>query len=126
FAKPDILVVRDTVIAPQAHVFSWLLHAPPGSNVTAGSGEAVIAAEKASAGLVALGENSQWVPSITPLQVTLFDNLDHGYLEPRRELLLKSSKKTQTQFLVGMKFAASATEAEKMESWSDESGEGLR
>jgi len=126
FAKPDILVVRDTVNAPQAHVFSWLLHAPPGSNVTAGSGEAVIAAEKASAGLVALGENSQWVPSITPLQVTLFDNLDHGYLEPRRELLLKSSKKTQTQFLVGMKFAASATEAEKMESWSDESGEGLR
>lgn len=126
FVKPNILVVRDTVIAPQAHVFSWLLHAPPGSNLTAGRGNALIASHKASAGLVALGENSQWAPSITPLQVTLFDDLDRGRLESRRELLLNSSKRSQTQFLVGMNFAPSAAEAGKMESWSEASGEGLR
>src|SRR5581483_3577889 len=126
FVKPNILVVRDTVNAPQAHVFSWPLHAPPGSNLTAGNARAVIAAQKASAGLVALGENSQWVSAITPLQVTLFDNLDRGRLEPGRELLLSSPKTPQTEFVVGMNFSASATEAGKMESWSDAVGEGLR
>jgi hypothetical protein len=124
--KPNILVVRDTVKAPQAHVFSWLLHAPPGSDLTAGGAHGLIAAQKASAGLVALGENSQWLSSITPLQVTLFDNLDRGHLQPRRELLLRSSKTSQTQFVVGMNFAASADEAGKMESWSDAFGEGVR
>src|SRR6185437_5948887 len=101
FVKPNILVVRDTVSAGQAHVFSWLLHAPPGSNLTAGNARAMIAAEKASAGLVAIGENSQWVSAVTPLEVTLFDNLDRGHVEPRRELLLKSPKTPQTQFVVG-------------------------
>ncbi|HKS73388.1 MAG TPA: heparinase II/III family protein [Terriglobales bacterium] len=126
FVKPNILVVRDTVSAPEAHVFSWLLHAPPGSNLTAGSARALIAAQKASARLFALGENSQWVSAITPLEVTLFDNLDRGHLEPRRELLLRSSKTSQTQFVVGMNFTPTATEAGKMESWSDAIGEGLR
>ena len=126
FVKPNILVVRDTLNAPQPHIFSWLLHAPAGSNLTVDRASALMATQKASAGLMALGENSRWATSTTPLQVTLFENLDRARVEPRRELLLSSPKISGTQFVVGMNFAASAVDAGGLQSWSSAFGEGLR
>jgi hypothetical protein len=126
FVKPNILVVRDTVQAPQARTFSWLLHAPAGSNLTTDAAHALIATKKAGASVIALGPNSRWLTSTTPLQVTQFDDLDRQHIEPRRELLLNSSKTSRTQFLVGMNFTASADDAGRMESWSSAAGEGFR
>ncbi|HEY5328972.1 MAG TPA: heparinase II/III family protein [Acidobacteriaceae bacterium] len=127
FLKPRILIVHDTVSAPEAHTFSWLLHSPPNSKLSSNGASASIQVKEANALLTSAGKNSTWTTAITPLQATIFTDLDRQHVEPRQELILTSPKTTETQFLVGMKFAAGAADAKAaLESWSEPAGEGLR
>jgi len=127
FLKPGILIVHDTVSAPEAHTFSWLLHSPPNSKLNNQGASASIQVKEVNAVLTAAGRNSAWATAIAPMQATIFTDLDHQHVEPRQELILTSPKTTETQFLVGMKFAAGAADAKAaLESWSEPAGDGLR
>ena len=127
FLKPDILIVHDQVRASQEHSFSWLLHAPPNSKLTSQGASASIQTKEANASLTAAGKNVAWSTATTPIQVTLFTDLDRQHIAPRQELLLTSPKTTETQFLVGMKFEAGSLSAKSgLESWAEPAGDGLR
>ncbi len=127
FLKPDILIVHDEVRAPEKHVFTWLLHAPPDSKLTHEGAIASIQTEAAHADLVAASSNAAWSLATTPIQVTLFTNLDRQHVEPRNEFTLTSPSTTKTEFLVGMKFAAGpAGSTPDLQSWSEKAGEGFR
>lgn len=127
FLKPDILIVHDHVRAPQKHIFTWLLHAPPDTKLTDHGAFASIQANSAHADVLAAGANNSWIKQDTPIPVTEFINLDRQHIEPRQEVLLTSPSTADTQFLVGMKFAAGpAGSAPEMQSWSEKSGQGLR
>jgi hypothetical protein len=127
FLKPDILIVHDDVRSPEKHVFTWLLHAPPKTKLMHEGAVASIQAKAAHADLVAAGSNASWSVVDTPIPVTLFTDLDHQHIEPRREFMLSSSSTTHTQFLVGMKFAAGPADGKPaLQSWTESAGEGLR
>ncbi|HEV2325821.1 MAG TPA: heparinase II/III family protein [Terracidiphilus sp.] len=127
FLKPDILIVHDEVRAPEKHVFTWLLHAPPDAKLKHDGAAASIQAKDAHADLVAAGSNAAWSVEDTPIPVTLFTDLDHQHIEPRKEFLLTSPSAAEAEFLVGMKFAAGSAGSEPgLQSWSEEAGEGLR
>lgn len=127
FLKPDILIVLDQVRAPEKHVFTWLLHAPPDSELMHDGAIASIKSKVAHADLLAAGSNHVWSVVTTPLQVTLFTNLDREHIEPRKEFLLTSPATAKTSFLVGMKFSAGPTDGNpELQSWSEKSGEGFR
>lgn len=127
FLKPDILIVHDELRAPEKHVFTWLLHAPPDTKLMYDGAAASIQVSTAHADLVAAGGNAAWSVANTPLPVTLFTDLDRQHIEPRGEFLLTSPSTANTEFLVGIKFAAGpAGSAPGLQSWSERSGEGLR
>lgn len=127
FLKPDILMVRDEVRAPHKHVFTWLLHAPPDTELKHDGAAASIQAAGAHADLLAAGGNDSWRVENTPIPVTEFTDLDHQHIEPRREFLLTSPSTAETQFLVGMNFATGPAGSEPgLQSWSEKAGEGLR
>jgi hypothetical protein len=127
FLKPDILIVFDQVRAPEKHVFTWLLHAPPDSELMHDRAIASIKTKAAHADLLAAGSNQLWKVATTPLQVTLFTNLDREHIEPRKEFLLTSPAIANTSFLVGMKFSAGPAGGNpELQSWSEKAGEGFR
>ncbi|MGH9591098.1 MAG: heparinase II/III domain-containing protein [Terracidiphilus sp.] len=127
FLKPDILVVHDSVRAPEKHVFTWLLHAPPNTELKHEGAVASIQASAGHADLVAAGGNTAWSVANTPIPVTLFTDLDHQHIEPREEFLLTSPSAAATHFLVGMKFAPGpAGSAPGLQAWQEKAGEGLR
>jgi hypothetical protein len=128
FLKPDILVIHDSVRSAQPHVFSWLLHAPSGSNLTIHGAQASIESPNgASATLTAAGPNASWTAETTPLKVLLFKDLDHQHIEPSRELLLQSPSVPATHFLVGIKLNKGRAEGrQQLETWNQPAGEGLR
>ena len=127
FLKPDILIVHDDVRAPEKHAFTWLLHAPPDTKLMHDGAKATIQATSAHADLLAAGGNTAWSITDTPLPVTLFTDLDHQRIEPRREFILTSPSATETQFLVGMRFASGDAGSEPgLQPWSEKAGEGLR
>ncbi|HZL27928.1 MAG TPA: heparinase II/III family protein [Acidobacteriaceae bacterium] len=127
FLKPGILIVHDTVSASEAHTFSWLLHSPPNSKLSSEGATASIQVKEANASITATGKNSAWTTAITPIQATMFTDLDRQHIEPRQELILTSPKTTETQFMVGMKFAAGVADVKApLEAWSEPAGDGLR
>lgn len=127
FLKPDVLVVRDRLRADQPHVFSWLLHAPNGADLTAGTAAASIRTPKATAALLALGTNTQWTTATTPLPISAWDNFDKQRIHPGRELVLNSAAVSSTQFIVAMNFAVTSTAGGvKMEALHDGSSAGVR
>lgn len=127
FLKPDVLIVHDDVRAPDKHVFTWLLHAPPDTKLMHDGAIASIQARGAHADLVAADRNAAWSVADTPIPVTLFTDLDRQHIEPRSEFLLTSPSATQTQFLVGMRFAAGPAGGEPgLQSWTESAGDGLR
>lgn len=127
FIKPDILIVHDEVSAPEKHVFTWLLHAPPDTKQTHAGASASIEAKAAHADVVAAGSNASWSVADTPIPVTLFTDLDRQRIEPRKEFLLTSPSATNARFFVGMKFAAGPADGKSVwHSWTESAGEGLR
>jgi hypothetical protein len=126
FLKPDILIVRDRVAASQPHVFSWLLHTPPGSHVTADIGSASIQTAHAAAYLTSAGANKTWTTQETPISIAVFKNLDRQHIDTPQQLVLTSPSQRACEFIIGMKLEAGTTNKPKLESWTQPAGEGLR
>jgi hypothetical protein len=88
---------------------------------------ASIQAKSAHADLVAAGSNASWSIENTPIPVTDFTDLDRQHIEPRSEFLLTSPATAETQFLVGMNFAAGPISSRpELQEWSEQAGKGLR
>jgi Heparinase II/III-like protein len=127
FLKPDILIVRDRVRAASPHTYSWLLHAPPGSELEVQGPRASIKLKKASALLTAQGSNTTWEEKLVPIPAELFTDLDRKDIQPRREFVLTSTRAASTQFLVGMRFVLNADSGKPdLETWNEASGEGFK
>ncbi|MGH9521597.1 MAG: heparinase II/III domain-containing protein, partial [Terriglobales bacterium] len=126
FLSPGVLVVRDRIHAATPHVYSWLLHAPPGAQLTNGTGTASIQMPHASAALLALGRNAHWLTDNAPLPISVFEDLDKPRIPARPELVLTSAKSQSTQFLVAMEFVRGSASDAQMEQWTDANGVGVR
>ncbi len=127
FLKPDILIVRDRAASGQPHAFSWLLHAPPGSDLTVAGPRASIKAKKAAVLLTAAGPNAAWREASDPIAAQLFTDLDRKNIQPLHRLLLSSPLGLATGFLAGMKFvAAGAAAGSGLEARTEPAGEGFR
>jgi hypothetical protein len=125
FLKPGILIVRDQVRSPAKHTFSWLLHSPPASTIAHDGHTATIQAKSAGVAILALGDNAIWKTAQTPIQSTLFTDLDHQHLQPREKFVLDSSPTTATQFLVGMEFERGNVDASALQPWATATGTGF-
>lgn len=125
YLKPDILIIRDRVAAGQPHGFSFLLHAPAGSDVAIAGSQASIKARKASALVAAGGTNATWKQALDPIAAELFTDLDHKKMQPRRQLSLASSRTSSTEFLVAMRFVR-GSQGNALETWKQPAGEGFR
>lgn len=127
FLKPNILIVRDRVRAANAHTYSWILHAAPGSKLESNGPQARINDENALALLTAAGPNTMWEKTRTPIPAELFTDFDHKDIQPRQEFLLISPLTPSTQFLVGIKLASSHdSETSGLVPWTETAGEGLK
>lgn len=112
FLKPDVLIVRDRVRAPEPHVFTFLLHSPAGSTIAANGASASFQTKTSTASITAAGEGAVWTTATVPVQSTLFTDLDHQHIDARQEIVLTSKKATSTDFLVGMTFARNSVKGE--------------
>ena len=126
FLKPGVMIVRDRIESAQPHVYSWLLHAAPGAQLTSETGSASIQTPHASAALMALGQNTRWSAATTPLPISVYENLDKPRIPTRPELVLTSGKTATTQFLVAMEFVRGAANGAQLQQWSDANGVGVR
>jgi hypothetical protein len=125
--KPDILIVRDRLRSAQPHEFSWLLHAPNGTQVSGGTASASIRTATAVASLLAVGPSKDWRTVTTPLPISAWENLDKQRIHPGHELVLTSGATNSTQFVVAMHFAAAgASRTTKLEAVDAASATGIR
>jgi hypothetical protein len=125
FLKPGVLVIRDQVRSPAKHTFSWLLHPPPASKLVFDGHSASIQGNSAGVAILALGDNASWATAKTPIQSTLFTDLDHQHLQPGEEFVLDSTPTAATHFLVGMEFERGIAKASALHALSTASGTGF-
>jgi hypothetical protein len=95
YLRPDVLVVADDVRTPEAHTFSWLLHAADGT-IPVVSGERVrIETTAAVADILGGGK---WEMSTTPLPISLFSDLSRGVIRDRYMLRQRSARARHAEF----------------------------
>ncbi len=125
FLKPDFLVVRDTLRAPAPHVYTWLLHAAAGAELSTAADRATIQVPGAAAELLAAGPADGWKLKATPISIIKFDDLDHGVIHTPREFYLQSARGRAASFLVGMRFSASAKAEGELKTLTFSAGKGI-
>ncbi|MCL5671804.1 MAG: heparinase II/III-family protein, partial [Acidobacteria bacterium] len=127
FIKPDVLVVRDCIVAPRPHVYTLLLHAPAAAKIGDAGDHATIHMPSATASVLAVGSASGWGIRATPISITRFDNLDQGVIHTPHEFYLKSARGPAANFLVGMLFTADTGAGPKasIEELKSSTGEGI-
>lgn len=126
FILPDVLIVHDSLRAPQAHQFTFLLHPPPGDRVTMAGGQAEIYGKSARAVITAGGPNRQWTIRPAPVPENAYKDLDRVNLLPRQVLRLASSRAPAADFLVGMRFQKTSEGISPLTPISISEGEGFR
>ena len=127
FIKPDVLVVRDRISSPRAHVYTWLLHSPAAAEVSATGERATIEMPGVSASMVTEGAAGQWKIKAAPISIIKFDDVDHGVIHTPREFYLESARARAGSFLVGMRFARGAPRESKtaIHALKTAAGEGI-
>jgi Heparinase II/III-like protein len=126
FLKPDLLIVRDRLVAAAPHRYTWLLHIPIGATAKIKQANSFITVKQASAALTAVGENSRWMIQKTPLAGDSYGDLDRIRLHQPYEFMLRSRLGTVANFLVGMRFAGNASPIVPFEPVSAGNSEGLK
>ncbi len=128
FIPPEFLVIYDRLASNTPHVYTWLLHAPTGADLSTESAHAVIQMPNAAASLLAAGPASEWKVKSTPIPITEFDDLDHGEIHTLREFYLQSSKVREATFLVGLRFqrGRGSDSSTPIRSFSSPAGEGIQ
>ena len=126
FLKPGLLIVRDDLEAPAAHVFDWLLHLAPGERVQQGESRVVLSSPQTSESLTLMATDPQlsWRLSATPIAVNEFSNLDEKPVDQHQVLSLDSPAAAKQSFLVGLS-AGGAQQATSIERRKTGNGEGF-
>ena len=102
FFKPGLLIIRDRLSSADAHTYSWLLHAPPGTKTTVNKEEATITGSKGAA-LISTSEGS-WSAVPEPIPVIAYSDFERGRIFPRSAFELETPKEMNYTFLVGLRF----------------------
>jgi hypothetical protein len=103
FVKPGLLIIRDRVSSSDAHNYSWLLHAPPGTKTTVNNQEATITGDKGAA-LISAAEGN-WSVVSEPIPVIAYNDFERARIFPRSAFELDSPREASHTFLVGMRFS---------------------
>jgi hypothetical protein len=126
FIKPDILIVHDHIESAVPHVYSWLLHIPPGAKTNADTDQALIRREGALAALTAAGENTRWKVQPQPVPTNAYIDFDRIPVEPREAFRLDSLREKTSHFLVAMHFQKGSEEAAPLLPIRATSADGFR
>ena len=118
FLKPGILIIRDRLSSTQPRHYSWLLHAPAGTQISAAKERATISGDNGTATITT--PNGDWSVTSEPIPIAAYGELEKGRLFPRSAFVLNTPKEINHTFLVGMQFAKPASSASSI-NWKNSS-----
>ncbi len=124
FLKPGLLIIRDRVSSSDAHEYSWLLHAPPGTQTAVANEQATITGSKGAA-LISTADGS-WSVVPQPIPVTAYSDFERGTIFPRCAFELDTPRETSHTFLVGMRFVRLPAAESHLQWKKTSNGVGLR
>ncbi len=125
FIKPDILIVRDQLLAAALHRYVWLLHAPPGARARAQGSSAIIEG-KAAVVLVTAGQNARWSVQASPVSILPYEDFDRERIPDQQVLRLESKElRTHGSFLAGLRFTNSAQGSDPLRWVETANGQGF-
>lgn len=107
FLKPDILILHDHLLASTPHRYSFLLHAPTGTNASVHQDTATVRSQHASVYILAGKASARWSIKNEPVPITAYRDFDRVPVDPRFGFALKTGKETGAEFTVGMQFLPS-------------------
>lgn len=102
FLKPGILIIRDRLSSAQPHQYSWLLHAPAGTETSVDKARATISGNHGAATITT--PNGEWSIASQPIPITAYGEFEKGRIFPRSAFVLDTPKQPSHTFLVGMQF----------------------
>jgi hypothetical protein len=102
FFKPGLLIIRDRLSSADAHKYTWLLHAPPGTKTSTNADQATITGGKGSA-LISTSEGS-WSVVPEPIPVIAYGDFERGRIFSRSAFELETPNEMNHTVLVGMRF----------------------
>lgn len=117
FFKPGLLLIRDRLSSARPHQYTWLLHAPPGTETSVSKQTARIAG-KHGAALIST-PHEQWSIASQPIPITAYGEFEKGRIFPRVAFELDTPKQASHTFLVGMQFLKLPA-TESLLKWKDE------
>lgn len=116
FFKPGILIIRDRLSSTDPHQYTWLLHAPPGTQTSVAENKATISGNRGVATVTT--PNGDWSIAAQPIPVTAYREFGKERIFPRSAFVLNTPKETNQTFLVGMQFLK-AEAGDSFINWKD-------
>jgi hypothetical protein len=125
FLKPGLLLVHDRVSGNLPHIYSFMLHVPPGTAPSVNEAGAEIRGKGASVLIAAAGSTTHWKLEAAPIPVTAYENFDKDPVEPRSTFSLESAKLQDAAFTVGMQFLPTSSAAGTLKTFSTRNADGF-